>query len=67
MGVSGLSPRPIRVFYEPTLQPASDAGTVYIIEDGFGIKIGHTTGIVAKRIADLQTGNSRRTASPPMS
>lgn len=51
--------RTIRVFYEPTLQPASDAGTVYIIEDGFGIKIGHTTGVVAKRIAGLQTGNSR--------
>jgi hypothetical protein len=51
--------RAFRVFFEPSVQPGSDVGTVYVIEDGFGIKIGHTTGILARRIATLQTGNSR--------
>lgn len=51
--------RVVRVFYEPGLRPDSKAGTVYVIEDGFGIKIGYTMGVVAKRIAGLQTGNSR--------
>lgn len=34
-------------------------GRVYIIDDGIGIKIGWTGGLVAKRMGDLQVGNSR--------
>lgn len=51
--------RQIRIHYEPRIEPVSSAGTVYVIEDGFGVKIGHTTGAVARRISDLQTGNPR--------
>jgi Meiotically up-regulated gene 113 len=39
---------------------ASGFGTVYVLEDGSGVKIGYTNGPVAKRIGGLQTGNSRR-------
>jgi hypothetical protein len=51
--------RRIRVSYTPTLQAGPGLGSVYVIEDGFGIKVGHTTGPVAKRIAGMQTGNPR--------
>jgi len=34
-------------------------GTVYFLDDGMGVKIGFTSGPVAKRIAALQTGNPR--------
>jgi len=35
-------------------------GTVYLLDDGVGIKIGFTFGPVAKRVGELQTGNPRR-------
>lgn len=40
----------------PTLR---GKGTVYIVTDEHGLKIGYTSGPVAKRIAGLQTGNPR--------
>ncbi len=52
--------RRFRVQYRPPALEAAGAGTVYVLEDGFGIKVGYTTGQVAKRIAELQTGNSRK-------
>lgn len=35
-------------------------GRVYVIEDGIAVKVGFTSGAVAARIKDLQTGNPRR-------
>jgi hypothetical protein len=52
--------RLFRVTYTPPLPSATGLGTVYVLEDGSGIKIGYTGGPVAKRIGELQTGNSRR-------
>jgi hypothetical protein len=52
--------RLFRVTFTPPLPPASGFGTVYVLEDGSGVKIGYTNGPVAKRIGELQTGNSRR-------
>jgi hypothetical protein len=49
-----------RVFYTPPAPAPNGLGTVYVLEDGFGIKIGYTTGPVARRIGELQTGNPRR-------
>jgi hypothetical protein len=45
-------------FIPPPLQPGG-AGLVYVLDDGDSFKIGHTTGLVAVRVAGLQTGNPR--------
>ncbi|CAB4588195.1 unannotated protein [freshwater metagenome] len=45
-------------FRPPPLGPGGE-GQVYVLDDGFAYKIGHTTGHVAARIAGLQTGNPR--------
>lgn len=42
---------------------ATGHGPVYRLEDGFGMKVGYTDGPVAKRVAGLQTGNSRKITS----
>ena len=42
----------------PPLGPAGD-GVIYVVDDGDAIKIGHTVGPPAVRIAGLQTGNPR--------
>jgi hypothetical protein len=52
--------RLFRVAYTPPAPTPAGLGTVYILEDGFGIKVGYTNGSVAKRIGELQTGNPRR-------
>ena len=49
-----------RVTYEPPMPLPEGTGTVYVLDDGFGIKIGYTSGPVAKRIGELQTGNPRK-------
>ena len=48
----------IVVDYQPVVAPGG-VGSVYVVEDGLGVKIGHTSGQVAIRIAGLQTGNPR--------
>lgn len=50
--------RRIVIDYEPVVV-SGGAGSVYVVEDGIGVKIGHTTGPVALRVASLQTGNPR--------
>jgi hypothetical protein len=52
--------REFTVKYTSPGPTAEGHGTVYVLEDGFGIKIGYTSGAVAKRVLDLQTGNSRK-------
>jgi hypothetical protein len=52
--------RLFRVTYTPPVPTPVGLGTVYVLEDGFGIKVGYTIGPVAKRIGELQTGNPRR-------
>lgn len=52
--------RLFRVTYTPPAPTPAGLGTVYVLEDGFGIKVGYTNGSVAKRIGELQTGNPRR-------
>lgn len=42
----------------PPIGPTGD-GVVYVVDDGDAIKIGHTGGPPAARIAGLQTGNPR--------
>lgn len=42
----------------PPIGPTGD-GVVYLVDDGDAIKIGHTVGPPAARIAGLQTGNPR--------
>ena len=51
--------RTFRITYLPP-RVVQNLGTVYLLEDGFAIKIGFTYGPVAKRIGELQTGNPRR-------
>jgi hypothetical protein len=51
--------RLIRVTYDPPPLTPGGAGTVYVLDDGDAIKIGHTVKQVALRIASLQTGNPR--------
>jgi hypothetical protein len=53
-----LEGRRIVIDYEPVIT-LGGAGSVYIVEDGIGVKIGHTAGPVALRVASLQTGNPR--------
>jgi hypothetical protein len=48
----------VTVDYTPSV-PTFGKGHVYVIEDGLGIKIGHTTGELSVRINGLQTGNPR--------
>jgi hypothetical protein len=55
--------REFRIQYAAPSPTATGHGTVYLLEDGFGIKVGYTNGPVAKRVSDLQTGNSRRITS----
>lgn len=50
--------RLIVVDYQPVIAPGG-VGSVYVVEDGIGVKIGYTTGEVAIRVAGLQTGNPR--------
>jgi hypothetical protein len=52
--------RLFRVSFKAPAPSPTGKGTVYLIEDGYGIKIGYTTDPVAKRMGALQTGNSRR-------
>lgn len=52
--------RVFRIFYTPPQPAPEGTGTVYVLDDGFGIKIGYTSGPVAKRIGELQTGNPRK-------
>jgi len=52
--------RQFTITYTPPAMPQDGHGTVYVLEDGFGIKIGYTSGAVAKRVLELQTGNSRK-------
>jgi hypothetical protein len=51
--------RLFRVTYNPPPLVPGGAGTVYVLDDGDAIKIGHTVKHVALRIASLQTGNPR--------
>lgn len=51
--------RLFRVSYATPAPSPTGLGTVYVLEDGFAIKVGFTDGPVAKRIAGLQTGNPR--------
>jgi hypothetical protein len=51
--------RLIRVVYTPAAPAPGGPGSVYLVTDGDGIKIGYTTLPVAQRIAALQTGNPR--------
>lgn len=48
--------RLISVTYKPVWV---GAGTVYVVEDGIGIKVGYTSGTLLQRINGLQTGNPR--------
>jgi Meiotically up-regulated gene 113 len=52
--------RLFRVSYTPPAPTPLGFGTVNVLADGVGIKIGYTNGPVAKRIGELQTGNPRR-------
>ena len=54
-----VSGRRISVDYQPPAVAPGGRGTVYLLDDGFGIKIGWTSGGVAQRISGLQTGNPR--------
>jgi hypothetical protein len=51
--------RLIRVIYDPPPLIPGGPGTVYVLDDGDAIKIGHTEKQVAIRVASLQTGNPR--------
>lgn len=48
-----------RVAYKPTGTAKANAGRVYLLDDGVAVKVGFTTGPVAVRVNDLQTGNPR--------
>lgn len=54
-----ISGRTIRIRYIPPAPGPGGEGAVYLITDGYGMKIGYTTLTVARRIAGLQTGNPR--------
>ena len=54
-----VSGRRFAVHYTPPSVAPGGQGTVYLLEDGAGIKIGWTSGTVAQRISRLQTGNPR--------
>jgi hypothetical protein len=47
------------VQYQPPPLESGGKGTVYVLDDGDGFKIGYTNRYVAERVKDLQTGNSR--------
>jgi hypothetical protein len=51
--------RLITVEYQPPPLQPDGPGTVYVLDDGDGFKIGYTNGYVAARVAALQTGNPR--------
>lgn len=51
--------RVISVTYTPPPVGPGGEGVVYVVDDGYAIKIGHTYGPPAARIAGLQTGNPR--------
>lgn len=53
-----LRGRHMVIDYVPIVAPGG-VGCVYVVEDGLGVKIGHTTKDPALRIAALQTGNPR--------
>jgi hypothetical protein len=55
--------REFTIQYAAPAPTATGHGTVYLLEDGFGIKVGYTNGPVAKRVAELQIGNSRKITS----
>lgn len=50
--------RLVEISYAP-LAARPGTGTVYVVEDGIGVKVGHTDGPPPKRIAELQVGNPR--------
>lgn len=54
--------RKFTISYQPPAPSLVGLGTVYVLEDGFGVKVGYTSGPVAKRVGELQTGNPRRIA-----
>lgn len=51
--------RRISIAYTPPAVSPGNRGTVYLLDDGTGFKIGWTSGTVAQRISGLQTGNPR--------
>jgi hypothetical protein len=54
-----VSGRRIEVHYEPPPVGPDGEGVVYILDDGYGLKVGHTTNTHISRIRGLQTGNPR--------
>ncbi len=50
----------IEVGFNPPPPLPTGQGTVYLLDDGAGVKIGYTGGSVASRVGSLQTGNPRR-------
>jgi hypothetical protein len=54
-----VSGRRIEVSYEPPPVGPDGEGVVYILDDGYGLKVGHTTKAPISRIRGLQTGNPR--------
>lgn len=51
--------RRIEVRYEPPEVGPGGEGVVYVIDDGYAFKFGHTTRAPAIRVNNLQTGNPR--------
>lgn len=51
--------RRITVQHQAPQSEPGGAGTVYVLDDGDAFKIGHTGGLVERRVNDLQTGNPR--------
>ena len=51
--------RVLSITYTPPPLTAGDDGLVYLVTDGYGVKIGWTSGTVGRRISALQTGNPR--------
>jgi len=54
-----VSGRIISISHTPPPPGPGGPGTVYLVTDGHGLKIGYTESTVAQRIAGLQTGNPR--------
>lgn len=51
--------RVLSIVYTPPPLTSGDDGLVYLVTDGYGVKIGWTSGTVGRRISSLQTGNPR--------
>jgi hypothetical protein len=50
----------IEIVYTPPPVGPGGEGVVYVLDDGDALKIGHTLGPPAARVASLQIGNPRR-------